>query len=370
MKILFFHRWVGVRLGGTETHIKKIAEALAKKGHIVDILTLKGDKLSEFSFIHKVHFIKPSLFESLNSYPMKDIRVYIYTLLFMIKAVLRLLYLKIIKREYYDAVSVHFFTEAFVIRLLKSFLRWRYIFVLEGYTHLEAYEAKFADKVTSDSYAVRRRCYENFGYLPIPIPIGTDMSRFHPDGDRIEFKDKKVILSLSRIAPEKDIDVLIDAARIVLEKDQNFSFLILGDGPEREKLEEKVKRCGLENDVIFKGAVDDNLISMYYRSAHMFVVTQFPPDQVLITIADAMASGVPVIATSPLDELEILGKVGIIVPPKKPKILAQKILELGYNEALRESFKEKGLERVKQYYQWKDLLEKYVEVYEAIGLTC
>lgn len=49
MKFLFFHRWVGNRLGGSETHIKKIADGLIKNGHQIDFLTVEGSLLDDFN---------------------------------------------------------------------------------------------------------------------------------------------------------------------------------------------------------------------------------------------------------------------------------------------------------------------------------
>lgn len=366
MTVLFFHRWVGVRLGGTETHIKRTAEALAKRGHTVEVLTLRGDRLKGLAFVHKAHYLGPAFLESLNSYPMRDPRVYIYTFLFMARSALRLLYLKFFKHKNYDVVSVHFFSEGFLMRLLRPLVKWRYLFSLEGYTHLEAYQAKFADASISNSYTVRRRCYENFAYLPIPVPIGTDLARFSPHGERMSFGGKKVILSICRLAPEKDIDILIQAAGIISKNDGNFLFLIVGGGPQRKALEEQARRAGLQNTVKFEGVVADDRIPVYYRSADVFAVTQFPPDQVLLTILDAMASGTPVIATSPFAELEIVGDAGIIVPPREPLVLAEKILRLSADKQLCQELKEKGLKRAASY-TWERHFQKCVEIYETLG---
>jgi len=185
----------------------------------------------------------------------------------------------------------------------------------------------------------------------------------------LSFRDKKVVLSLCRLAPEKAIDVFIDAAALIIKKRSDFIFLVIGDGPSRKGLEERARRFNIDGAVIFKGTVAEEEVPVYYRSADIFVVTQFPPDQVLITITDAMASGVPVIATSPLGELEILGDAGALVPPGEPEVLAQKIIEVADNNELRRACRQKGIERAIKLYQWPVLMEKCATVYEQFKKT-
>jgi glycosyltransferase involved in cell wall biosynthesis len=365
MRILFFHRWVGVRLGGTETHIKELAARLAKKGHRVDILTLKGEALKKYEPLITIHEISKSPGESLLSYEMRDPRLYVYTLVFMLKAFFKLLFLKL-KKINYDVVSVHFVTEAFLMRLIRKLFGWPYVFILEGYTDLEAKMAKHANLQIAISQTIIEKCYVKYGYKPIFIPIGVDRSRFNPSHDKVSRKcSKTVVLTVGRLVPEKNLPVLIEAAKIVCKRDENFLFLIIGEGREREKLEKLKNDFGLKDKVIFLGEVSDEELPSYYRSADIFVLTQIAEDQTWIAALEAMASGLLVIAPSLTGTLEILGDGGIVIPPKKPDILAEKILEATYNDSLRRKIITEALNNVKKY-DWNVLIVEYERAYNSI----
>jgi len=365
MRILFFQRWFGVRYGGTETHIRELAQRLARKGHEVHILTLKGNCLRGLLPRIKVWTVSKSWGESLFSYETGDPRLLLYTSLFALKAFLRLLVIKLMSVRY-DIVSVHFFTEAFLLRIFKWLLRWPYLFFLEGYTDLEAMEARYANLQLANSQTVIEKCYAKFGYKPMIGLVGTDRTRFRPDGYKVSFDDdKKVVLSVSRLAPQKNLPVLIETAKLVCEKDTNFLFIVLGEGSERSKLEKLIEKYGLQKNVILPGAVKIEDLPAYYRSADLFVVTEFPPDETLITIIDAMSSGVPVLATSPTGKFEVIGDSGVIVPLGRSDLLAEKILEVAHDEKLRQELVKKGLKRAERY-DWNRLVNKYERACELV----
>jgi glycosyltransferase involved in cell wall biosynthesis len=357
MRILFFQRWFGVRYGGTETHIRELAQRLARKGHEIHILTLKGDCLTGLLPEIKVWTVSKSWGESLFSYETGDPRLLLYTSLFALKAFLKLLAIKLMGVRY-DIVSVHFFTEAFLLRIFRWLFHWPYLFFLEGYTDLEAMEARYANLQMANSQTVIDKCYAKWGYKPMLGLVGTDRTRFRPDGDKISFDNKKVVLSVSRLAPQKNLPVLIEAAKLVCEKDANFLFVIVGEGAEKLKLEKMIRKYGLQKNVLLPGAVKIEDLPTYYRSADIFVVTEFPPDETLITIIDAMSSGVPVVATSPTGKFEVLGDSGVIVPLGRSDLLAEKILEVAYDEKFRRELVKKGLKRAERY-DWDKLVNEY-----------
>ena len=164
MKLLFFHRWSGVRYGGTETHIRELALRFAKRGHDVSILTREGKavkSLIKLDSTIKVRTISKSWGESDFSYPLSDIRLYLYTILFVVKSLVKLLKYKF-EGERFDFLSVHFYTEARLLRLVKQVLKWPYVFLLEGYTDREANEAQFADVQLSISQTIIEKCFKNY----------------------------------------------------------------------------------------------------------------------------------------------------------------------------------------------------------------
>lgn len=146
---------------------------------------------------------------------------------------------------------------------------------------------------------------ENYGVKePITvIPTGVDLTRFQAQtsaSNSIRQKyqiaaDTPLLLTLSRLAFEKDIDKLITAFKTIREKVTGVKLLIVGDGPARESLEAQVKELGLTTDVIFTGEIENKYVGEFYRAADLFVSTSISESQGL-TYIEALAAGTRVIA--------------------------------------------------------------------------
>lgn len=358
MKILFFLRWAGVRYGGGETHVIELASRMANRGHEVHVLTRDGKRVNEFGSKIKVWCVSKNWKESDHSYVASDIRLYLHTTFFLIKSFLMMLSLK--KRGInYDIISVHHVTESFLMRLIRKFFRWSYIFFLDGYTDLEAREAKYADLQLAISQTIINKCNANYGYKPLLGLVGTDVTQFTAKGQRLSFESgQKVVFTVSRLATQKNLHIYIEAAKLVCKKDPNFLFLIGGEGPDKNRLIRLIAEYNLQNKVILVGGISQEKLPVYYRSADMFVTTEFPPDETLITVIEALSSGVPVIGTSPTGRFEVIGESGAIVPFDRPDLLANKILEVSNNPKLRRKMITQGLERAKLY-DWNRLIKIY-----------
>lgn len=130
---------------------------------------------------------------------------------------------------------------------------------------------------------------------------------------KINNKDK-IILSLGRIAYEKNLDQLIDAFNKILPSYPDAKLVLVGDGPARSQLEDKVNQLQLENQVIFIGMVEHQKINNYYHLADLFVSTSTTETQGL-TFIEAMAAQRPFVAqrSEYLDDIVTSRKVGILV---------------------------------------------------------
>src|SRR3989344_2923115 len=107
MKILFFHRWVGVHLGGTETHVRDLVEQFSLRGHKVAVLTRAGNENPSLNPRVLIYRIPKNFRESEHSYETL-LPLYLHTAVYMAKSFLYLLYLRLVKREIFDVISVHF----------------------------------------------------------------------------------------------------------------------------------------------------------------------------------------------------------------------------------------------------------------------
>jgi len=140
-------------------------------------------------------------------------------------------------------------------------------------------------------------------------------------------EDIKVLLFVGRLHPEKDIETLFRAYRKVLETHRHLMLAIIGVGPEREKCRSLVEKLGLTDSVKFLGYIPHDQMAKYYNLADIYVLTSIW-EEWSNTIMEAMASGVPVIATNVGGNPYLVkdGETGFLVPPKVPQVLAEKIV--------------------------------------------
>ncbi len=135
------------------------------------------------------------------------------------------------------------------------------------------------------------------------IPTGINISRFatttHVDV-RAKYgisKNVPLILSLSRLAYEKDINKVLDGMPDIINQVPNVKLLVVGDGPAKEDLENQAKELGISNHVIFTGEIDNDHVNSFYQAADVFVSTSKSESQGL-TYIEALAAGLPVIVSS------------------------------------------------------------------------
>ena len=138
------------------------------------------------------------------------------------------------------------------------------------------------------------------------IPTGVNIEPFKRSNyDEQLIKDEKksyginenepVVLFVGRIAKEKSIDVIINSMNQLIKKMPNCKLLIVGDGPERENLEELTNNLGISKFVVFAGEKPWADIGKYYQMGDVFVGASLTETQGL-TFAEAMAAQIPVVA--------------------------------------------------------------------------
>ncbi len=365
MKIIFLHRWVGVHPGGTETHIKNLMDFFVARGHEVNLITREGEAVAELNKKIKVFTVPRLPYESDFSYKsMWDPRLYLYTFLFMVLVFVKFLEIYFLKNERFDVLSVHFVTEAKVARLIRFLFRIPFVFSLEGYTPLEAREARHADLIFSVSRDIANRCQKDFGYTPIVKTHGVDLRVFNENNDGREIRqkyslgDKFVFLTVCRLEPRKDLPTLLQAARKFLD-DHDAVFLIVGEGIQSGELKKQATDLGLHERVIFAGRVSDVALPSYYAAGNVFVLPTLY-EGFGIVYAEAMASGLPIISTNTSAVPEVVGDAGILFPPKDVGALVSALTRVYTDRELYLRLKDKALRRAKDNFD----LEKLLAIYE------
>ncbi len=170
---------------------------------------------------------------------------------------------------------------------------------------------------------------------------GIDPAEFSPDGPAVEIDtDDPVVLYVGRLSPVKGVTYLIQASALLQLRGIRAHLAIVGDGPEREKLEQEAKKRGLEGRVTWFGGVKNADLPPYMRAGGLLVLpsitTKLWVQQLSITAWQAMGCGLPVIATDTGCMNEFTPpEAGILVPERDPHALADAISDLLTNKSKR-----------------------------------
>jgi glycosyltransferase involved in cell wall biosynthesis len=137
----------------------------------------------------------------------------------------------------------------------------------------------------------------------------------------------KTVLSVGSLRPAKNYDALIEVARLLGESTQAVRFLIAGDGPERQKLENKIASFGLEHVVILLGTRKD--VDVLMSQASMLLMTS-KYEGMPITLIEALYAGLPIISTNVggCSEAVHHGVNGYLVEPGNVQGLADAVQHL------------------------------------------
>lgn len=178
------------------------------------------------------------------------------------------------------------------------------------------------------------------------LPTGVTEAAFYPQVEQVlqvrkHYKENVDYLfcSVSRLAKEKNLDFQLEGLHQVKEllaqKGKNFRYLLIGDGPERENLQEKIKANGLEKEVILTGRIENAQVPAYQKACDAFLFSSKSETQGIV-ILEAMAAGNPVIAVkaSGVEDMVVNGLNGYMTE-ENPILWAEKIVTLMLDEELK-----------------------------------
>jgi len=194
------------------------------------------------------------------------------------------------------------------------------------------------------------------------IHCGIDLSFFNPNATN---RKENTILSVARLHPVKGLEYLLKACSILKEKEYSFKCIIVGEGPERGKLESLISELQLCDYVELVGNKTQDKVLEYYRQAKVFVLPSVY-EAMGVAIMEAMACKVPVVATRiwGVPELVNHGENGFLAPPKDPQQLAEAIETLLMNSDLRCRFGKQGRLKVEREFNLRVQAERLLRLWE------
>ncbi|OQY10624.1 MAG: hypothetical protein B6I28_00685 [Fusobacteriia bacterium 4572_132] len=194
------------------------------------------------------------------------------------------------------------------------------------------------------------------------LPFGINLDKFKFAKTE---NSKFTLLHVGRLTKEKKVEELLYSFE-KFSKDKKVTLLIIGDGPEKERLIDLVNELKIDDKVLFKGWISGEKLPQLYNSADVFI-TLSEMETFGIVVLEAMACGLPVIGANALaiPELVKQGKNGFLVDSKNRIDVANKINILYEDKELRKKMAEESLKYSKEYSK-KKVFNKLEKIYASL----
>lgn len=232
-----------------------------------------------------------------------------------------------------------------------------------GQTWRFAHVSRLVDRVVGVSRDVSAQSVSE-GIPPTRVRTvlnGIDLTQFTYSGGS---PDGPAVL-VARLVPEKDLPTLLRAAAVVVRQDRSFRLQLVGDGPCMPEAREMIHCLRLEPYVDLLGERRD--VPAILRRASMFVMSS-RTEGISLTLLEAMAAGLPVVATDVGGNSEVVsdGETGWLVPQGDPERLAQAILTARRDRGNARRFGRAGRQRVEQCFDVVQMVRQYEQMYREV----
>jgi len=202
--------------------------------------------------------------------------------------------------------------------------------------------------------------------VPNPIELG-DLPVPEPKRIRAEYQispDNFLIGFIGRLAPEKDLNTVLEAAAVVMQKLPQAKFLMVGAGPEMPHLQARVDELGITERVIFTGRVEHEQVAHYQAALDVLMTASMSETQPL-SYTEAMAVGTPVVAIRAPGSMDMIESEvnGLLSSPEDgAEGLATQTFRIFDDITLRNAIIDAGRNHVKSY-DLEVVTERLLDVY-------
>jgi glycosyltransferase involved in cell wall biosynthesis len=195
------------------------------------------------------------------------------------------------------------------------------------------------------------------------IHNGIDADRFVPAKESCF--DKKKLLWVGRYAKGKGLDYLIEAFGILKKRHTTATLTMVGKGPDKDHIVQKIRDMNLEKSIIMKDFVPNSEIVDMYQNSSVFVLPSLK-EGVPRTILEAMSCGIPVVCSRLPQLVDIVDGSGLLVPVKDSKALEDAVSKVLSDSSLAEKLRKSGRKNVVDNYSWKDTVKKTTTLYKKL----
>lgn len=209
------------------------------------------------------------------------------------------------------------------------------------------------------------------------IPFGVDTTRFFPaPKPELLFEEFNLDITIPTVLFVggmdaahyfKGIPVLLQALFALKKNNFVVQAVFVGDGELRENYELQVKALGLEETVRFIGRVEDEMLPVCYSLADLFVLPSTNQGEAFgMVLLEAMASGVPVLATDLAGVRDVAKYGGQVIPVNDPIALASSIKEFLSDTQQVEYWKNRARISAEEVFSWDAIIPRVVDLYERL----
>ncbi len=207
------------------------------------------------------------------------------------------------------------------------------------------------------------------------LPNGVDLEQLGPlpydaeCAEQMGVTGKRVLTYAGTHADYQGLDVILDAAKRLKDR-SDIVFLMVGKGPERQRLIDRVQMEGISNVLFRDSPFEERSSLMSITYGFIAVLRNIPVAQKmrLSKIFPPLACGVPVIYSGVGESAEIIRKngCGIVVPPEDPAALAEAVRALVDSPEHRDAFSKAGRKLVEQEFSWKTIVPNWLKEVEKL----
>ena len=362
--VLITHKFLPKWVGGTEIFTYNLARNLQARNHEVHVITsLDEESFDEYKEFHTYRIYFPK------------IKIFGFSL-FLIQIFIRIIK---IKPDIIQLNGLHLISLGLI---LKKVLKIPY--VLRGSGSDIYFPNKFnklllkiainnSSRVIALTEYMKKQMNYSLNKIQV-IPNGIDINNFeirkvHARQKLGIDKNKKIITFVGSLRPIKGVEYLIKAIHLLKDEYDHYNdleVLIIGNGNQRQYLEELTIELNIDHSIDFIGEIPNQMIPIYLAASDIFILPSLSEGFGIVLI-EAMASGLPIIATNVTGIIETIEnkKNGLLVEPKKPDEIAAKIIILMEDENLYKKIVVNNKNKAKEY-TWTNIVNKYEEVYDEI----
>jgi len=252
---------------------------------------------------------------------------------------------------------------------LEPSLLYRIAYTAEHY--LLRFVASRSFVVVAVSNYVKELLKKRYGLDSEVVYHGIDADRFRPTNKaeikrRLGYRETDfIVLFVGKMHPVKDPLTLVRSIHRVVKTNRNVYLAMIGAGELYQEVRNEILRLDLFDHVRLLGQVDDVKLRLWYNASDLFVLTSVS-EAFGMTLLEAMASGLPVIASNRRACPEIIQNAGILFNQGDYRDLTEKIMELFNDKVLLKKLAKAGLRRVKETFSWNDKVNQYFTLYKRV----